>query len=685
MKLIIAEKPSVAMEIAKVVGSVKREEGFVAGAGYLVSWCVGHLVSLAMPETYEEKLKTWRIEDLPILPKEFKTTVLSGTAKQFSVLKKLMEREDVDELICATDAGREGELIFRLVYEKAGCHKPFKRLWVSSLEKSAIEKALQCMKGGKEYDNLYYAARCRQRADWLIGMNFTRLYTVKYGTTLNTGRVQTPTIQLLVKRQQEIDEFIPVPYYNLFAEMNEVEAMCRIENQQQAYDSMELIRGKNAVVKSVLKEQKKENPPKLYDLTALQREANQLFGFSAKQTLDIAQNLYEMKIITYPRTDSRYLTSDMQESTKELIAELSENFSSWLPENVNFRKVNTDKLVNDKKVSDHHALLPTKYLSQKYKELPTSEQKIAALILFRLFESVSPSYLFESTKIEFDVENLMLTAKGNTVKEKGYRHIKVSFLKHFLPDQTDKQKDVILPDLQEGDILCVNNSRVEEKKTQPPKPYTEDTLLAAMETAGRKIEDEELKEAMKDSGLGTPATRAETIESLFKNGYAVRNKKNILSTDTAKKYISLVADEVKQAELTAKWEKQLAEIAQGVSDETSFMQSITSYIQDVIQKEKQTAAEVQFERKKPDSYGKCPVCGGDVLKRPKSFTCASCCGFVVWKTICGKELTENAVKRLLEKGETNLIKGFVSKAGKKFNACLTVEENGNIKFIFPKK
>lgn len=690
MKLIIAEKPSVASEISKVVGADRRKDGFFEGNGYVVSWCVGHLVSLAPPEAYGEDLKMWNIQKLPILPHSFKTQVLPGTKKQFDILHELMLRNDINELICATDAGREGELIFRLVYEQTKCSKPFKRLWVSSLVPSAIQKALENAKCGSHYDNLYYAARCRQRADWLIGINLTRLYTTKYGKVLKAGRVQTPTLNLLVERQNLIDNFIPVPYFNVYAEMEGVQAVKKFTDKQTAYDTADKIKDKKARVSSVLKENKKERMPKLFDLTALQREANRLFGFSAKQTLDTAQSLYEMKLITYPRTDSNYLTSDMLNDTKQLVNNLTTSFSSWLTQDINITPENVKLLINDKKVSDHHALIPTEQFNiNKYEALPSSERKIAVLILFRLLEAISTPFIYESTNAEFEIEGLIYSAAGRIIKEQGFKQVRNCFLNQFLPERLQaEKKESILPPLNENDILTVTGSLVSEKKTQPPKPYTEDTLLAAMETAGKTIADELLREAMKDCGLGTPATRAETIESLIKNGYAVREKKNILPTDTAKSFISIVAEDIKEPDMTAKWEQKLHEISNGQYDETDFMKNINQLVSDTVQKEKQSEGEISFKSEQTESYGSCPLCGSSVLKKQKFFSCSAgkeSCGFLIWKRICEKEITENAVKKLLDKGRTDLIKGFTSKAGKKFDAYIELDENGKTSFSFKKK
>lgn len=690
MKLIIAEKPSVAMEIAKVVGASNREKGYLEGGGYLVSWCVGHLVALATPEMYDETYKKWKLEDLPILPEPYQTTVSANTAAQYGILKSLMHRKDVGELICATDAGREGELIFRLVYEQAKCRKPFWRLWVSSLEKSAIERALRIMKAGSEYDNLYYAARCRQRADWLIGINLTRLYTAKYGKVLNTGRVQAPTINLLVERQREIESFVPVPFYNVFAIMDDMSALCRLEDKEQAYRLSREISGKKARVTSVVQEKKKENPPRLFDLTALQREANRLFGFSAKQTLDTAQSLYEAKLITYPRTDSRFLTADMQESAGQLVQHLKNEFSGWIPPGT-VDQIQTARLISDKKVRDHHALLPTKELNmEKYALLPSSEKKVAVLLLFRLLEAVAKPFQFQLTKAGFEIEGAEFAAKGRTIQEAGYTEITAALMSRFVPDFNREKKESVLPALCKGDILPVHSARVEEKQTQPPQEYTEDTLLSAMETAGKNIPEDELREAMRDCGLGTPATRAEIIESLFRNQYAVREKKKILPTDTAFKYVDLVCPELKEPEMTAQWEKQLAEIAQGAYSEAVFMDTISQFVSEVVKSEKKQSAEIHFEprpERKTESFGKCPLCGQDIVKRSKSFSCSAGkehCGFLIWRTILGKELTDNAVRKMLEKGRSDLIKGFTGKSGKKFNAFLVMDEKGKVSFAFPK-
>lgn len=695
-KLIIAEKPSVAAEIAKIVGATKKERGYFSGQEFYVAWCVGHLVELAAPEYYDPKLEKWSLDTLPIIPEKYKTVVSSKTADQYKVLKALIERDDVTELIEATDAGREGELIFRLVYHQAKCKKPFSRLWISSMEEKSIRNGLATMKPGAEYDNLFHAALCRQRADWLVGINLTRLYSTMYNKKLTCGRVQTPTINLIVRRQREIDRFIPKTYFSIAADMGTFKAYTQTEDKEEAEKIIAVGAGKLATVKMVQQAEKKDMPDALYDLTTLQREANRFFGYSAQQTLDYLQKLYDAKLATYPRTDSRYITADQKDSTCDLIHDiLGKNIlSTEVLKCYDANKVSMDRIVNDKKVTDHHAVLPTSHVSKDtFDLLPTGEKNILLLITYRLLTAVYLPYQYTSTKIELDIAGTPFRATGRTDTQLGYKQIEQAARNDLKAknDAGDAEENSIIPVLQNGQEILVNGIAAEQKKTKPANPYTEDTLLKAMETAGKEIEDPELREAMKDSGLGTPATRAAIIENIIKTGYIIRDGKKLLPTETAYTFIDLVTDKVKEPEMTAEWEKKLADIQRGEAEPTAFMDDVTNFIRSLVLKTKneyspaQSTGAFQSER---ESIGSCPICGKHVYEYPKSFSCESGrdgCGFVIWKTVAGKSISKKQASKLLEKKKSDLIKGFTSKTGKSFDAYLILKSDNIIGFEFPQK
>jgi len=694
-RLIVSEKPSVGRELAGIVGAKEKKDGHIVGNGYIVTWAIGHLTELAPPEMYDESFKTWKLETLPVIPDRFKTIVSKKTSDQYKIVKDLMNSNEVTEIICATDAGREGELIFRRIYEKAGCRKPVKRLWISSMETSAIKQGLAAMKDWGEYDNLYYAADCRQRADWLVGINLTRMYSVLHGRTLNTGRVQTPTLALIVKRQNDIENFKPELYYSLTADLGSFLAYAKVSDKKEAEDIVERSKGTNAVVKSVEKQKKRENAPPLYDLTALQRDANRFFGVSAQQTLDNMQNMYERQLVTYPRTDSRYITSDMETPTKSLIENLlgAGVYDAKTAEKYNRDKIAVKQIANDKKVTDHHAILPTaKITAEIYNNLSPVERKLMTLILYRLIISVYTTHVYMATKVLLDIVGVEFTATGKEILDYGYRTVEER-LKSVLKSDSDKAKpsdslvDVILPEMKEGDIFPVQDMACEEKQTQPPRPYTEDTLLSAMETAGKAIDDAELREAMKDSGLGTPATRASIIEHIIKCGYMTREAKNLMPTAAGKLYISLVIDKVKEPEMTAEWEKQLADIQKGKLSGEEFMDTIAGFLREVIGETKNRPAgdsESPVFAFTKEIAGACPVCGKNVLEQVKCYSCESGkngCGFVIWKKIAGKTIGLPLAKVLLSKGRSKVLKGFKSKAGKPFEAMLAITEKDGTKQV----
>ena len=699
MILIIAEKPSVAGEIAKVVGATKKEKGYLSGNNYIVSWCIGHLIQLAKPAAYGSEYEKWSLDSLPIIPTFYITEIAANTASQFVILKDLMNRKEITELVEATDAGREGELIFRLVYDKACCAKPFKRLWISSMEEKSIREGLLKMKDGCEYDNLYQAALCRQRADWLVGMNLTRLYSKMYDKTLTCGRVQTPTINLIVKRQRQIENFIFKTYFSIIVDLGGFKAYTKAIEKEIAQKISNNCKGKKAIVISAEQQEKKENPTPLYDLTTLQRDANRLLGYSAQETLDYMQKLYDLKLSTYPRTDSRYITADMELSTQRLLGILlaAEIFSDKVLNNYSTKMINIKHIINDKKVTDHHAIIPTENLTrEKMNDLPTGEKNIMLLIAYRLLSSVYISHTYTAAKAIFDIEGETFTSTGKKVVEIGYKLIeeqaKIAIKAIVEKEETNCLDNNILPQMSKGMAFTVRDILLEEKQTKPLKPFTEDTLLLAMETAGKTITDEKFKEAMKDSGLGTPATRAGIIESIIKIGYIKRDdKKNLIPTETAYTFMDLVTDKIKEPELTAEWEKQLSDIYKGDFSDEQFMRGISDFICSFVKETKALYSPEQASgvfKKEGESIGICPKCGKNVVEYPKAYACEgekNGCSFIIWEKISNKTISKTQAAKLLTKGKTDLIKGFTSKAGNPFDAYLILKNDKTIGFDFPSK
>ena len=576
MKLVVAEKPSAAQSFAKVLGADNRKEGWREGNGNLVSWCVGHLVELTPPEGYNEKYRKWRKEDLPIIPRQWLYRICPATRKQFQILKRLMERKDVDSLICATDAGREGELIFRLVYTKCGCQKPFERLWVSSMEDSAIREGFQNLKPSKEYNALYEAALCRAQADWLVGMNGTRLFSCLYGQTLNVGRVMTPTLAMVVAREAAIGAFKSEPFYTVELALPGFTAVSqRMKDKAEATAVCKNCAGGTATVKKVECKDKAEKPPALYDLTTLQRDANRLLGYTAQQTLDYLQNLYEKKLCTYPRTDSRYLTSDMAEGLPELVHLTANALSDCKEITVS---CNTDAVINDRKVTDHHAVIPTRELQKcNFEALPKGEFAILQLVCTRLLCAVGTPCLWTETEATLDKDGVPFTAKGRQILQTGW--------KQFLPS-TESKPDPPLPNLAIGEQYAVQGSRVKEGKTTPPKHFTEDTLLHAMETAGK----DDMPEDAERKGLGTPATRAGTIEKLVRIGFLERKggkkARHLLPTQKGAALVEAMPEILRSPAMTAEWEYQLLEIENRRCLPEDFMAGICWILQDLVKTEK---------------------------------------------------------------------------------------------------
>ena len=573
-RLVITEKPSVASAIAKVIGAKERKDGYFQGGGYLVSWCVGHLVELAMPQAYDEKYGKWRKEDLPILPKKWKYQIYQSTKKQFQTLKSLMARKDVTELCCATDAGREGELIFRLVYHQVGCRKPFRRLWISSMEDSAIREGFQNLKPSSEYDALYNAALCRERADWIIGINASRLYSCLYDSTLNVGRVVTPTLAMLVEREEAIKAFMPELFYTVQLQADAIRASSkRFSDKADAEVLAAKCREDHQVrVDSIETKEKTEKPPLLYDLTSLQRDANKVLGFSAQQTLDTLQSLYEKKLVTYPRTDSRFLTEDMAPSLPELVyqAAAALDYAGNIP-------VHAGQVINNAKVTDHHAVIPTRELnSAKVAELPKAEAEILKLVAVRFMAAAGDPCRYEETAIKLSCAGETFTVKGKTVLQSGWKEI----VEHFYPA---KEKDAeALPRVQEGMIIPLAKAKVKAGKTKPPQHFTEGSLLHAMETAGA----EDIPDDVERKGLGTPATRAGIIEKLIQRGFAVRSgdkkTKILLPTEKGVSLVTVVPEKLKSPMMTAEWEQKLLQMEQQSYDSACFMEEISAFVRELV-------------------------------------------------------------------------------------------------------
>jgi len=573
-RLVITEKPSVASAIAKVIGAKERKDGYFQGGGYLVSWCVGHLVELAMPQAYDEKYGKWRKEDLPILPKKWKYQIYQSTKKQFQTLKSLMARKDVTELCCATDAGREGELIFRLVYHQVGCRKPFRRLWISSMEDSAIREGFQNLKPSSEYDALYNAALCRERADWIIGINASRLYSCLYDSTLNVGRVVTPTLAMLVEREEAIKAFMPELFYTVQLQADAIRASSkRFSDKADAEVLAAKCREDHQVrVDSIETKEKTEKPPLLYDLTSLQRDANKVLGFSAQQTLDILQSLYEKKLVTYPRTDSRFLTEDMAPSLPELVyqAAAALDYAGNIP-------VHAGHVINNAKVTDHHAVIPTRELnSAKVAELPKAEAEILKLVAVRFMAAAGDPCRYEETAIKLSCAGETFTVKGKTVLQSGWKEI----VEHFYPA---KEKDAeALPRVQEGMVIPLVKAEVKDGKTKPPQHFTEGSLLHAMETAGA----EDIPDDVERKGLGTPATRAGIIEKLIQRGFAVRSgdkkTKILLPTEKGVSLVTVVPEKLKSPMMTAEWEQKLLQMEQQSYDSACFMEEISAFVRELV-------------------------------------------------------------------------------------------------------
>lgn len=667
MQLVIAEKPSVARSIAEVIGAAKVSDGYMEGNGYAVSWCVGHLVELAQPESYGEQWKKWTYESLPVKPEKWKYEVKPDTKAQYDVLYQLMHREDVSATICATDAGREGELIFRLVYEMTGCNKPIKRLWISSMEESAIREGFENLQPGSDYDNLYHSALCRQEADWLVGINGTRLFTVLYGgKVLKVGRVQTPTLAMLVDREAKIMNFRKEKYYMAHILMDGIDAATgRIDDKKKADEIAGACQNGQALATSVVKEEKTVMPPKLYDLTTLQRDANRLFGFTAKQTLEYTQSLYEKKLATYPRTDSQFLSDDMGQTAECVIEAV---FGSLMFEENKTFSPDIKRILNSKKVTDHHAIIPTMEIAKAdLAALPETERKILSLIANRLVCATGEKHLYETVKAEFSCNGHTFAGSGKSVTHNGWKSFEDAFKRSFKisgnPEEEKEERK--LPELSEGQAFDGVQTKISEHFTSPPKHFTEDLLLSAMERAGA----EDMGDDVERKGLGTPATRADIIEKLVKDGFVKREKKQIIPTEDGLKLITVLPDVVKSPKLTADWENALTLVAKGELPMEDFMADIENMVSELIH----TYHEVSDEQKKmfaleQEALGVCPNCGGQVIKGKFGAYCVKKCGMNVSR-VMGAALTDAQVKDMLA-GKKILLKGLKSKAGKPYDAYI---------------
>ncbi len=723
MQLVISEKPSVAQAIAKVIGAYKREDGYLEGSGYIVSWCVGHLVELAQPHIYDESLKKWRIEDLPIVPDHWKYQISEGTKKQFFILKKLMERADVTEIICATDAGREGELIFRLLYQQAGCKKPFKRLWISSMEDSAIREGFANLKDGHDYDSLYAAAQARSWADWLVGMNGTRLFTKLYDRKLTVGRVQTPTLAMLVNRQEQIAGFQKEKYWKVHLNLDGVDlAKEKIFDEEEARKILEECQNQEAEITFCESKEKSLAPPHLYDLTTLQREANRYFGYTAQETLNFTQGLYEKKLVTYPRTDSQYLSDDMEETAREMVELVSEKVDDCLgkcDKTSHFELFKGDEcdelshsakgILNSSKVTDHHAIIPTAEIANlDQSRLSKGERDILLLISMRLLAATAPKERLLETEIKAECAGYEFTAKTKSLVDPGWKFYEdalkarinlergtagqaentdqgsVSRASKDSQNVTGNHIDNIRR-FSKGETFPNPQPSFSEHFTSPPKAYSEDTLLSAMETAGNDSFDEDTEK----KGLGTPATRAEMIEKLVRNDFVRRKGKQLIPTEDGMALVQILPEEVKSPKMTADWENDLKQIEKGEISAEEFMEGITKMVRDLVSKygsgnpvDKNPFSASASGKPQREELGKCPRCGFPVFEGNKNFYCSNrACSFCLWKEskwLAGmkKKLNRKMAIALLKDGRVHVTGLYSRKKGRNFDADLVLEDTG---------
>lgn len=678
-KLVIAEKPSVAQSIAAVLGAKQRNSGYLSGNGYIVSWCFGHLAELSDASAYNADYAKWSMKDLPIIPANFRFTIAPDKQEQFDVLRNLMRSEDCAEVINACDAGREGELIFRTAYCLAGCTKPIKRLWISSMEDAAIREGFQNLRPGRDYDGLHQSALCRARADWLVGINATRYFSLLYGRTLNIGRVMSPTLALLVQREAEIAAFVPEPFYTVQLDCGFTAATERMKDRSAA-DAVVIACENKATVQTVERKEKSEKPPALYDLTTLQRDANRTLGYTAQQTLDYLQALYEKKLCTYPRTDSRYLTDDMEKSVPEYVTAAATICGMDAPTTILAAQV-----CNSKKVSDHHAVIPTLSAGNADLDaLPLGEREILKLAARGLLRAVSEAHRYAETTVILDCGGHSFTAKGKTVLIPGW--------KAFEPEQREKENT--LPELTEGQTVPVTTATVKEDQTTPPKHYTEDTILSSMETAGAK----DMPEDAERKGIGTPATRASILEKLVSSGFVERRKSkkitNLIPSSIGTSLITVLPESLQSPLLTAEWEHRLKEIERGELAPEDFMEGITAMLRELIQTYKAVPGTEALFPPDREIIGKCPRCGKNVTESKKGFFCEDRgCGFALWKnskffSAKKKQLTKSVAAALIKDGRVKLTGCWSEKTGKTYDATVLLDDDGqrvNFRLEFEKR
>ena len=678
--LVVAEKPSVARDIARVLGARDRGENCLVGGGYVVTWAIGHLVTLKEPEELDEKYKRWKAQDLPILPERMETKVIKKTRSQFTSVKKLMNDRETKDIVCATDSGREGELIFRYIYEQAGCTKPVSRLWISSMTDEAIRAGFEELKPSSAYDALYRSARCRADADWLIGMNATRAYTLRYDVLLSIGRVQTPTLSMLVKRRREIDAFVPKTYYTVRADFGDYKGTYvdtkgerRIDDAKKAQEIAARVTGQNGTVVSAECEKKTERPPLLYDLTTLQREANAQLGFTAKKTLATAQKLYEThKLLTYPRTDSRYLSKDMVGKVNKALGNYDGDLEQIGRQALEYGVKLTRRVFDDEKLTDHHAIIPTGKRAAGMALTP-DERKLYEMVARRLAAVFYPDHQYDALKVLTQVDGDNFLSTGKSVTQEGWKAVYKDAAKGRKKKDEDEQQ---LPPLKAGDTRLCKAAKAVEETTKPPKEHNDASILREMEHAGRQIEDETLREQMKDCALGTPATRAAIIERLIEVGYVKRSGKNLVATQKGVQLIEAVPPEIASPETTGRWERELSEIAKGKDSEARFRQGIARLTSFLVEHAAQKAPEVPFAkeerrvkgRAKPRDLGlACPICGkGKIAENSKAFYCTRFregCELKIWKNTLersgGPEITEKLLRLCVEKGEVRGSTGVI--------------------------
>lgn len=697
--IVIAEKPSVARDLAAVIGQFNKRDGYLENKDYIVTWAVGHLVTLAEPEDYHASLKKWQLGTLPIVPEKFLLKPIPKTVKQLKIIRDLVQRQDVELLVNACDAGREGELIFRYIYQITSCKKPFKRLWLSETTTDAVKKAFTQLRPGAELDLLAQSAQARSRADWLIGMNATRAFTVKHNNLLSVGRVQTPTLALIVNREQEILEFTPTPYWELYAVFIKGDGQSysgkwfrgkkdKFNSIDAARQVQEKVAGQPAQVAKVEQKDASELPPLLFNLNDLQKEANKKYGLPAARTLEIAQGLYEKKkLITYPRTESRHITRSLANTLGKRLAAVAtvEEYAAFA-ETAKKAGAPGKRYVDDGKVTDHTALIPTE-TRPGMGMLTAEERKIYDLVVRRFLAIFFPAARYKQTRVITKAEGESFLTTGRVELDPGWKTIYASTSQEQSSQGEEKETDenMPLPELVQGEGVLTSQAQVREKKTKPPKRYTEATLLSTMEGAGRLLEDSELKEAMKGHGLGTPATRAAIIERLITVGYITRKQKTLYPTEKGINLVRIAPEIIKSPEMTGQWEKALADIEDGKGDPGKFMTGIidlTRQVVDLTRLQKPMAGKVVRGR---ETLGRCPLCGSDIVEFPKSYSCSGYqagCKFVIWKEIAGNKISADQARTLLQEKRTGEIKGFKSKLGKEFAAILTLDKYGKVGFEF---